>query len=231
MIQSQSIALLNRLRPYAGLCSAITIALATIAPPALAHHPMGGKVSATMFEGFMSGIAHPVIGIDHLTFIIAIGLLAATQLRGIWLPIAFIFTTMVGTSLHLLSISLPSPELVIAGSIVLVGLLLTQSKQINPLAIIGVSAIAGLFHGYAYGEAIFGAETTPLVSYLAGFSVIQLLISGAAYWVAQKVAIGNPDRESLPRQPLTSAGFLIVGAGLAFLVPQLVSIVLPTPSL
>ncbi|NES66951.1 MAG: urease accessory protein UreJ, partial [Okeania sp. SIO2D1] len=39
------------------------------------------------------------------------------------------------------------------------------------------AAIAGIFHGYAYGEAIIGAEMTPLFAYLLGFTVVQLLIA------------------------------------------------------
>jgi urease accessory protein len=229
MINAQSIALLNRLRPYAGLCSAITIALASIAPPTLAHHPMGGKVSATVFEGFMSGIAHPVIGVDHLTFIIAIGLLAATQKRGIWFPIAFVITAMMGTGLHLQGVFLPGSELFVAGSILVVGLLLTQEISLNTIAILGLSALAGLCHGYAYGEAIIGAETTPLVAYLIGFSLIQLLISITAFWLAKTMTIGSPNLAPIPMRQLRSAGLILCGAGTAFLLPQLVGIILPVP--
>jgi urease accessory protein len=227
MIQSQSIALLNRLRPYAGLCSAITIALATIAPPAVAHHPMGGKVSATIFEGLMSGIAHPVIGIDHLTFVIAIGLLAATQKWGIWLPIAFVITAIMGTGIHLQELSLPGSELFVTGSILIVGLLLAQEISLNTIAILGLSALAGLCHGYAYGEAIIGAETTPLVAYLIGFSLIQILISMTAFWLAHKMTIGSPSFAPIPMNRLRSAGLVLCGAGTAFLLPQLVGIILP----
>jgi urease accessory protein len=38
-------------------------------------------------------------------------------------------------------------------------------------------------HGYAYGESIVGAETSPLAAYIAGFGVIQYVVavgSGAA---------------------------------------------------
>jgi len=32
--------------------------------------------------------------------------------------------------------------------------------------------IAGIFHGYAYGESIIGARVAALVAYLIGFTVI-----------------------------------------------------------
>ena len=39
----------------------------------------------------------------------------------------------------------------------------------------GLVAFAGIFHGYAYAESIFGAEPTPLYAYLAGFAIIQFV--------------------------------------------------------
>ena len=40
-------------------------------------------------------------------------------------------------------------------------------------------AVAGLFHGYAYGEAIVGAETAPLAAYFLGFALIQFVLTPA----------------------------------------------------
>ena len=45
--------------------------------PVLAHHPNGGETPSNFIQGFLSGLGHPVIGIDHLVFVVAIGLLAA----------------------------------------------------------------------------------------------------------------------------------------------------------
>jgi urease accessory protein len=74
--------------------------------------------------------------------------------------------------------------------------------------------VAGLFHGYAYGESIFGAERTPLEAYLVGLVIVQSAI-------ATGVAL-------LMRKPLTSplnarlAGAVIAGIGLATLAGQIV---------
>ena len=53
------------------------IGLFAITPAALAHHPLGGRLPANLLEGLMSGLAHPIIGIDHFVFVMAAGLLAA----------------------------------------------------------------------------------------------------------------------------------------------------------
>ncbi|MGB5973114.1 MAG: HupE/UreJ family protein, partial [Nodosilinea sp.] len=84
------------------------VALLLVPLPGLAHHPMGGRVPSTSLEGFWSGLAHPVIGIDHLAFVVAVGLLAAVSTWGIAIPAAFVLAAMVGTGLHLAAMTLPA---------------------------------------------------------------------------------------------------------------------------
>ena len=74
-----------------GLAIALGFSLLVVASPAAAHHPLGGGVPSNFFEGFLSGLAHPVIGFDHLAFIVAIGLVAALKPQGWLMPIAFVY--------------------------------------------------------------------------------------------------------------------------------------------
>ena len=41
--------------------------------PAFAHHLMGGHTPATFGEGILSGLGHPVIGLDHFAAVVAVG--------------------------------------------------------------------------------------------------------------------------------------------------------------
>ena len=157
------------------------------AAPALAHHPNGGEIPSNFVEGFLSGIGHPVVGIDHLVFVIAIGLLAALSSRlGMVIPTAFVVATALGTVIHLQSVDLPAAELVISASVLVMGILLAKEKQVNLSIVAVLSAVAGIFHGYAYGESIVGAETTALGAYLFGFCAIQLVISAIAFYIGKK---------------------------------------------
>ncbi|MGL4883027.1 MAG: HupE/UreJ family protein [Waterburya sp.] len=183
--------------------------------PALAHHPMGGKLPSNFIEGLLSGLGHPVIGIDHLAFVIAIGLLAALSNRlGMVIPLAFMLTTAVGTLIHLQSIDLPVVELVISVSVLLMGILLAQTKQTNLALLTIISAIAGIFHGYAYGESIVGAETLAIGAYLLGFCLIQLAISAIAFYLG-KTILKKPTLTS--HFSLHFVGLIISGIGFAFL--------------
>jgi urease accessory protein len=206
----------------------VPLGILCIGLPALAHHPMGGKVPSNWSEGFLSGIAHPLIGPDHFAFVVSVGLLAAAQKKGFMIPVAFVLAAMLGTGLHLSNLSVPGVELLISGSTVLFGGLLAAKNSLNTVAVAGLSALAGLFHGYAYGEAIFGAQMTPLLSYLAGFTIVQLCVSFAAFWLGTQIVAKH--RNTLqPSTPLNAAGLVIFGVGLAFFVSQVVGILFPVP--
>ena len=204
----------------AGLLSILSIAFIN-ASPALAHHPNGGKIPSTFAEGFLSGLGHPVIGIDHLVFVIAVGLLAASSKKlGMIIPAVFVLATAIGTAIHLQSINLPVVEIIISASVLLIGIFLAKKEKTNLALLTVISAIAGIFHGYAYGESIVGAETTALGAYLLGFCVIQLAISSGAYYLGKQII----NRATIPNTlPLRFAGFTICGIGFMFLSGAILS--------
>lgn len=182
-----------------------------IALPVYAHHPMGGQTPATFVQGMLSGFGHPIIGIDHFAFILMIGLLASA-LSGIsryLVPVAFIAATVVGTGLHLATANLPASELVIAFSVISAGTLVLLRKQLSSLLLaLGVAGF-GVFHGYAYGEAIIGAETTPLVTYLISFSFIQYAIILAIAMGMEKMAARSQRLQQIATRSAASVATLI----------------------
>lgn len=187
--------------------------LLLIATPASAHHPTGSQTPDNFLTGFLSGIAHPIIGFDHLAFVVAIGLLAVLKKQGMIIPIAFVVASLAGTGLHLMSVDLPLPELFISASVLAFGAMLAIRQSPNLGVITSLATIAGIFHGYAYGEAIVGAEMSPLVAYMAGFALIQMTIAVATFRIAKTLAVKS--EQSLPN--LRFAGFTICGIGAAFL--------------
>ena len=207
----------NSLRRNLAIIAAIAFLEIFMTTPAFAHHPLGGRLPANLFEGIMSGLGHPILGFDHLAFVVASGLIAVGIRGGTIIPIAFVLATGIGAGIHLQAINLPIPEIVIAASVVLSGVLLvirnSQKKATNyVLLVTSFAALAGIFHGHAYGEGIFGAEPTPLIAYLIGFTVIQLAISLGVYLVTNKVI------KFIPVDYLTRfAGGLIVAIGCVFL--------------
>ena len=182
--------------------------------PALAHHPMGGTTPQTFIHGLLSGIGHPIIGIDHLAFVAAIGLAAAfTQARAM-LPLAFAGATVAGCGLIVAGITLPMTEVVITASVVLLGGLAMLGRTLPITMFAALIAVAGLFHGWAYGEAIVGAEPTPLLAYLLGFAITQFAIAAAVAWAVSSLWRATEPSALRPRL----AGALVAGIGVALLV-------------
>ncbi len=163
------------------------LGLLAMSGSALAHHPTGGRTPANFAEGLLSGFGHPIIGIDHFAFMVAIGLLVIGQRHRLLIPAGFVLMTIVGTIVHLMGLDLFSVEAMVALSVLAAGALLMANRRYRAGGLVALGAVAGLFHGYAYGESIVGAENTPLFAYLAGFSIIQLCVAMAATWIGAKV--------------------------------------------
>lgn len=107
----------------------ITTGLLLASTPALAHHPFGGQTPTNAIQGFLSGMGHPVIGLDHLAFVITAGLLAAVMGRGLSIPIAFVVASLAGTGIHLMELDRPAPEFFISASVLLFSVLLGLKQQ------------------------------------------------------------------------------------------------------
>jgi urease accessory protein len=179
-----------------------------------AHHMMGGRTPSTAFEGLLSGLGHPVIGIDHLAFIVAVGLAVGIAGFNLAMPLVFIAAAAAGVALHVGGFTLPAAEPVVAASVLLAGALIVSERAgSGRLGIwLALFAVAGLFHGYAYGESIFGAETTPLWSYLLGLAVIQGALATGVALLARRIV--------QQATQLRLAGAVIAGIGIAVLAGQ-----------
>lgn len=187
------------------------ISLFVIAPNAFAHHAMGGRTPDNFLAGFLSGLAHPIIGFDHFAFVVASGLLAVGLEQGFLIPIAFAVAALIGTGIHLQGIDLIFPERIVAISVIVFGILLTLKQRFNKssnlytIALATLAMIAGIFHGYAYGESIVGARAVALGAYLLGFTTIQLAIALGAF------KIGNIIKENVSLMKGLGLGIMAIG--------------------
>ena len=187
--------------------------LLAFASNAFAHHPLGGVVPETMLHGLLSGLGHPVIGFDHFAFILAIGFLATFQPHRLAIPFGFVIGTFIGTFLTLAAVELPYAELVITLSVLFAGIALMRGKSMAAMPVFVIISIAGLFHGWAYGAAIVGAEATPLIAYLFGFGTVQLALMFGAGFVMRQIWKAASVVDLRPRL----AGAFSAGVGLTYL--------------
>ncbi len=189
---------------------------ALVAAPAAAHHPMGGALPSTLSEGLLSGLGHPVIGLDHLAFLVAAGLIAGVAALSPLAPLAFVAASLAGVALHLALVDLPATEPVVALSVAAAGAALIGARAFRPAGLWAACfAFAGLFHGYAYGESIIGAEPAPLGAYLVGLALVQSAIALGAWRLA--ALRGWAAGAAAPR----IAGGVALGVGLSALAGQI----------
>ena len=146
--------------------------------PAFAHHVMGGRMPATFGEGILSGLGHPVIGLDHLAAVVAVGCLAAAHRSASALAVAFVLAMIGGVVLHLHGTAVPGAEILVALTVLALGALMVMRRNMSAGAAVVLFAMVGMIHAYALGESI--TERTPLYAYLIGLAVIQSVIVLAA---------------------------------------------------
>jgi len=161
--------------------------------------------------GFLSGLQHPVSGLDHVLAMIAVGLWGA-QLGApaIWLlPVAFPLMMAVGGMLGLMGVPLPGVEIGIAVSGIVLGGLILREVRMPVVGALLVVAFFAVFHGHAHGTELKPGQNAML--YSLGF----VMATGTLHAVG--IGIGLIHRWSPGQAALRIAGGLVMAGGLYFL--------------
>ena len=200
-------------RPFAPRAIALVAVAALpllLAAPASAHHLMDlTGMKPGVLTGLLSGLAHPILGPDHLLFLLAIGLVGIVQPFR-WV-LALLGCGLVGNAMGLALPGVPWIEPLVALSVALTGLVL--ARRLPP----GVLVPAFLLHGYALSGAVLGWEPTPIGFYLVGLLVSQSLLLAVAL-----TAVRSWRRTASSGAVNITAG-LLMGIGLAFTWSALVA--------
>lgn len=192
----------------------IGLLMAAFALPAAAHHPLGGATPTTFWHGFLSGIGHPVLGFDHLAFIVAAGVASAFVGLRYVAPAVFIGATLIGC-VTVLNTGPPAQlEMLVAASVALIGVLVLSGRSISSPVYLALFAVAGLCHGAAYAGAMVGAEQTPIAAYLIGLALVQYTIAASVTWATLHAWKATSTLAIQPRL----AGAVVAGVGLTFLL-------------
>lgn len=121
--------------------------LATSVTPALSH------VQDGQAQGLVSGLLHPISGLDHVVAMVAVGIWGA-QLGppAIWLlPVVFPLVMAFGGFLGLVGVAVPGVEYGIAASALLLGIMVAFEARLALWAAAAIVGIFAVFHGHAHG--------------------------------------------------------------------------------
>ena len=131
----------------------MTVGLVLTAGVAVAHPGHGEHTG-----GFLSGLLHPMMGLDHLLAMAAIGFWSMRQSAGMKrsAPLFVVGGMVGGAAIAWAGVSLAGIETGIAMSVLLAGVLIATMAKL-PTAIGGsLVALFMLTHGYAHGAEMLG---------------------------------------------------------------------------
>lgn len=159
-----------------------------------------------LVTGFTSGLSHPLLGLDHLLAMLAIGLWAAQQGgRALWaVPAAFVGAMALGGGMAWTGLALPQVETGIAASVLVLGLLIATRRQWAVTVGMAVAAGFALLHGYAHGLEMPQAASP--ASYALGFVLATVFLHGVG--IAASL---------VGRYAMQVAGAVIAASGVAML--------------
>ena len=185
--------------------------------PAFAHHPMGGELPQSFLNGILSGIGHPIIGFDHLAFILTFGIITSYFKNKVILPLYFVTFSLMGTILSVNFLVVPFSELIISLSIIIAGLTSLYDKRINIYFPIILASGGGFFHGYAFGQSVVGIEASPLIAYLIGIALIGfVLIFGSSFLITKYYYLTLKPR---------FVGAIFTGVGVTYLIENVEALI------
>jgi len=163
---------------YLIFCSLILI----VPGLALSHHPLNGGIMENFNDGFLSGIGHPILGLDHLMFILGVGFISYFSKRFFNYSFTFVLGTFLGMLSLIFGLYLPFYDVIISVALICLGYILVSKKEYNYKGLI--FSFFGIFHGWAYGAILLDSPSMNL-QVLSGYSIglflTQLLIIFSGY--------------------------------------------------
>ena len=169
-------------------------------------------VGTGLAGGFGSGFKHPLIGFDHVLAMVSVGLWGAFLGRPLIfaLPVVFPAMMVVGAIMGMFVVPLPSVELGIALSVVVLGGCIALSARAPVWAASIIVAVFAVFHGYAHGKELPSAADP--ISYSAGF----VLATGLLHVAGICLGFLNDLRNGVVATRSMGAVIAMVGIGLLY---------------
>lgn len=190
----------------AARCGALFVAcsMAEVAP-ASAH------IGTGLPGGIVSGFRHPLTGWDHLLAMVSVGIWGAFLGRPLIyaLPVVFPLMMVGGAALGMFAVPIPSPELGVAASVLVLGLCIALAVRAPVWVACAIAAAFAVFHGYAHGVEL------PSAADPIGYSVGFVLATGILHVCG--IGIGLLNERSHGVAVTRSMGAIVAVVGVWFL--------------
>jgi len=164
-------------------------------------------------NGLLSGMFHPLFGLDHLLAMIAVGIISVQiGKKALWqVPLTFLSFMVIGGIFGIIDFNLLSVEMGIALSVIILGLAIFTSKKISQNLAMFFIGVFAIFHGFAHGAEM--SKILSPITYILGFLIITTIlhITGIFIGIYAK-------KTQVTQKLLQGLGFIISSIGIYFLM-------------
>ena len=154
-----------------------TLAALAMLIPVVAHaHP----AEAGHTHAVLQGLLHPLTGLDHLVFMLALGIYAAhlPGRLGASMGAASVMAIILGAVPQSIGLTTEVVELGVLASLAVMGVTLISRRKVPAWMALPVAAVLSFLHGLAHAES--GLDGVNRMEFIAGL----VLTSGALFSVA-----------------------------------------------
>lgn len=164
-------------------------------------------------SSFISGLSHPILGLDHLLAMLSVGILSA-QMGGkaIWsVPIVFVGVMLFGGLMGIGSEGIPFIEPAIALSVIALGIAIAFREKLPLMMTMAFVGFFGFNHGFAHGVEMPQLAHASIYSlgFILGTTIIHLVGVGIGHFATMT------EQNS---RVLRFVGAFIAGMGLHILI-------------
>lgn len=174
--------------------------------------PASAHMGTGLPGGIASGFRHPFTGWDHLLAMVSVGVWGAFLGRPLIYALPVIFPVMMvgGAALGMFAVPIPSPELGIAASVLVLGLCIALAVRAPTWVACAIVAAFAVFHGYAHGVDLPSAADP--VGYSVGFVVATGILHVCG------IGIGLLNEHPRGVTVTRSMGAVVAAAGVLFML-------------
>lgn len=176
---------------------------------AFAHTGVGG--AHDIAHGFM----HPLLGLDHILAMVAVGILAACLGgRALWLvPASFVLVMALAGVAGAVGVNIPYVEIGVVCTVIVLGLMIAFGMRLPLSAAVALVGFFAIFHGHAHGAEL--PEDSSGIAYGVGFLFATAMLHALGIGIG--LAFGRFAEES-GRKFLRGSGYAISLAGVGILL-------------
>ena len=172
----------------------ILAAMGMLLPIAAHAHPAEPGHTHAVLQGLL----HPLTGLDHLVFMLALGIYAAhlTRRLGAGMGAASMAAIILGAMPQSIGLATEVIELGVLASLAVMGVALIARRNVPALVALPVATALSFLHGLAHAES--GLDGVSRMEFIAGLVLTSGTLFAVALLLFRQISLKNPALQNGP---------------------------------